>query len=48
VFPHPLPYSWNRIKPQVIIPWMLKQLSAEPGTENLDTQLHAWLQHQTY
>jgi hypothetical protein len=48
VFPHPLPYIWDRIKPQVIIPWMLKQLSAEPPGEDLDAQLHGWLQHQTY
>ncbi|MDR1626354.1 MAG: hypothetical protein LBT33_07415 [Spirochaetia bacterium] len=46
VFPHPLPYIWNRIKPQVLIPWMLKQLSAEPAGEPLDTQLQGWLQHQ--
>jgi ABC-type glycerol-3-phosphate transport system substrate-binding protein len=48
VFPHPLPYLWNRIKQQVIIPWMLRQLSAQPPAETLDTQLHGWLQHQTY
>jgi ABC-type glycerol-3-phosphate transport system substrate-binding protein len=48
VFPHPLPYTWNRMKPQVLIPWMLRQLAADPSTENLDTQLHGWLQQQTY
>jgi hypothetical protein len=53
VFPHPLPYTWNRIKAQVLIPWMLKKISADSGRGedqglSLETALRGWLQHQTY
>jgi hypothetical protein len=47
VFPHPLPYNWNRIKAQVVIPWFVKKISADSAVEELPAQLAAWLQHQS-
>ncbi|MDR1933112.1 MAG: hypothetical protein LBQ57_09875 [Spirochaetales bacterium] len=55
VFSHPLPYTWNSIKAQVLIPWMLRKISADPdrqaerasaGADDLADALHGWLQHQ--
>jgi hypothetical protein len=45
VFPAPVPYLWNRIKTQVLVPWMQKRIS--PGgqhPEDLAALFQGWLQ----
>jgi len=45
-FPERLPYNWADLKEEVILPWILRETSANPSGSGLNESINSWLMQQ--